>query len=574
MENRSYSILFPYGEDTGYKRLSETAFHDIGLDILCSRVTNDPAENRYISQVLSGMTADSHTAEYRQKVFADIMKLPKLRERMKELFEKLEYMRKFGNIHMDTGEKLGFWLLMHRLNDIDDYIKCVEAMREVLSDESISSEGLTGLRSFVDELYDEACFKAMKKDIAELKLRASSVKSVTVGINVNTRFEATSFGLVSVNEKPFRKSGVVGSFADAILAKDRINKECEWDGDMHYYQSDRQNPRKIAGFLEKTGMMISAQSTPFMDASIRNTIVQAVNSDETKGVTFHLDRVLGRILASLLKKLRDTMDRYADIAVVNISKLIPEFMYYIRFAEFIEKCMSEGMNFCEPCLIGEGSVSMEARGFYNMKLAVCMDNIGELVSNDLVFDRENTVYILTGANQGGKTTVTQGIGIMFAMAQGGIFVPAESFRYKPADCIYTHFPADEDKTLDLGRLGEECVRFKDIYNECTDKSLVLLNETFSTTSFEEGYYIAKDSLKAILKKGCRTIYNTHMHKLGTDIDEMNSTDGDAKAASLIVRTDEGKRSFKVVAAPPDGMSYAKDIAEKYGVTYDMLTKGS
>ena len=134
MENRSYSILFPYGEDTGYKRLSETAFHDIGLDILCSRVTNDPAENRYISQVLSGMTADSHTAEYRQKVFADIMKLPKLRERMKELFEKLEYMRKFGNIHMDTGEKLGFWLLMHRLSTQ----QAIRSVRPLMTPRSIT----------------------------------------------------------------------------------------------------------------------------------------------------------------------------------------------------------------------------------------------------------------------------------------------------------------------------------------------------------------------------------------------------------------------------------------------------
>jgi DNA mismatch repair ATPase MutS len=124
--------------------------------------------------------------------------------------------------------------------------------------------------------------------------------------------------------------------------------------------------------------------------------------------------------------------------------------------------------------------------------------------------------------------------------------------------------------MDLGRLGEECIRFKEIFNETTEDSLVLMNETFSTTSFEEGYYIACDSIKALLTKGSRTIYNTHMHKLGIDAEEF-SKDSKFKASSLIVRSDGGNRSFKLAIAPPEGSSYAADIAKKYGVTYDMLT---
>lgn len=74
--------------------------------------------------------------------------------------------------------------------------------------------------------------------------------------------------------------------------------------------------------------------------------------------------------------------------------------------------------------------------------------------NDLNFDRERRVYILTGANRGGKTTITQAIGQLFVLAQGGIYIPGKSFVFSPVTGIYTHFPADEDKTLDLGRLGK------------------------------------------------------------------------------------------------------------------------
>ena len=151
-------------------------------------------------------------------------------------------------------------------------------------------------------------------------------------------------------------------------------------------------------------------------------------------------------------------------------------------------------------------------------------------------------------------------------------MPADSFAFWPVDCIYTHFPADEDKTMDLGRLGEECRRFRQIYSDSTKNSLLLLNETFSTTSFEEGYFIAKDAVRAILEKGIRTIYNTHMHKLAFDLEELNRSYDSVKAVSLIVKADGGNRSFKIEAAPPEGMSYAGDIAKKYGVTYEMLVE--
>ena len=131
--------------------------------------------------------------------------------------------------------------------------------------------------------------------------------------------------------------------------------------------------------------------------------------------------------------------------------------------------------------------------------------------------------------------------------------------------------------MDLGRLGEECKRFKAIYEDADSRSLLLMNESFSTTSFEEGYYIAKDSVRAILHKGMRTIYNTHMHKLAFDVEEMNEeqqkaehTDG--KAFSMIVHMKGTERSYQIEMAPPEGKSYASEIAQKYGVTYEMLVK--
>ena len=568
---KRFSILFPDHENVTYKQLTETTCHDLGLDILCRELTLDKREQNIIMNVISNMTSDAKTAFYRQKVFADILRLPDLRKKLSDIFDRIEYIRTFNSGNLEIDEKIGFWLLMHRLNELSDYIKCLESMRECLSDADIQSEGLTAFRDYLDILYDEAHFKAMKKDIAELKASTSNIQSVTLGVNVNSRFEAVSLGLVSVNSKPFKKSNIVSNFADAISDKDRIQDSTDWDGDMHYHHVDKDHSNGPAKFIENISGMLTITKTPFMDGRIRSTIVQNINNDDSAGATFYLDKVMNKMIGSVIKKLRSVLTEYADIAIVDISNVIPEFMYYIRFAEFIEKLTEKGFGFCEAQLSYKSNVSMDAKELYNLRLALSLENSSEIVYNDLGFDNEHNLYILTGANRGGKTTVTQAVGLLYILAQGGISVPASSFAYKPVDCIYTHFPADEDKTLDLGRLGEECVRFKELYSEATGNSLVLLNETFSTTSFEEGFYIAKDSVRALMKKGIRTIYNTHMHKLAADIGELNSESDVYKAASLIVKNEKGKRSFKVEIAPPEGLSYAKDIAEKYGVTYEMLT---
>ena len=572
MGSKGISILFPKS-DAVFTQMSESAFHDLGLDSVCKALTSDAKEQKYISGIISNMTADVETARFRQEVFADILDLPQLRKKITELFERLEFMKSFGSLAKKTEEKLGIWYLLHRLDELDDYIKCVEAMRECLGDEGIRSQGLIRFREYINGIYEDSCFAQMRKDIGELKLKASEIRSVTIGVNVNDRFEATSMGLISVNSKPFKKSGIVGSFADALASKGGIKEDNEWNGDMRYHEVDRAANGSPAAIFQKGMGFLAMQSTGgFVDAKVRQTIVNMPEDDAMNSSTFYLEKVMNKMLDTLVKRLSDTLSKYVDVAVINISRLIPEFTYYIRFAEFIEKYSAAGFVFSQAKAVS-GERTMQARDFYNLRLALSVENASDIVFNDLDFDSEHTVYILTGANRGGKTTVTQAVGLLFALAQGGISVAAKSFEYAPVDCIYTHFPADEDKTIDLGRLGEECVRFKQLYADCTADSLLLLNESFSTTSFEEGYFIARDSVRAILKKQVRTIYNTHMHKLAADVDDMNAQTVGAKAASLVVKSDGGKRSFKVEVAAPEGMSYARDIAQKYGVTYEMLTSG-
>ena len=337
MSNKGISILFPEFEDAEYKQMPSSSFHDLGLDTLCKTLTSDTKEQRYIMSVLSNTTDDPYVASFRQEVFADILGIPELRKRITELFDKLEFMRSFGGMAKKTDEKLGIWYLLHRLDELDDYIKCVEAMRDCLSDDRIKSEGLITFRKHIEQIYEDSCFAQMRKDISELKVKSSEIKSITLGINVNDRFEAVGMGLISVNSKPFKKSGIVSNFADAIASKNPIKDDTEWNGDMHYHEIDHAVNGRPMAFFQKGMGFLAMRSTPFVESKMRETIINLPDDDGMSSSTFYLEKVMNKMLDTLIKRLRDTLSKYVDVAVIDITRLIPEFGYYIRFAEFVEK---------------------------------------------------------------------------------------------------------------------------------------------------------------------------------------------------------------------------------------------
>lgn len=564
VESHNISLLYIDNQHE-FETMNDETVHNLGLDEFVKDVASDSKEQQMILRILSLVTSSPEVARLRQDIFDDILHLPDVRARLLELLNKIEYLKDYGSWRKSAEEKPGLWDLLHRMEEINSYITAVEEMRECLSDPAIKAEGLIALREYIDTLYNDSCFAEMKKDTADIKADSASIQSLTIGINLNTRFEAESLGLVSVNSKQFKKSGIVGNLADAIATKDRIKEDAEWDGDMHVIPASIADKESTLNMLDRGATAINMMQNPLIWS--KTTLSTIPDGDGSISTSLYLSNAASKMTGHLVKKLRSVLSQYTDVSIANISRLIPELIYYIRFAEYIEAKTAEGMRFCKPEVIDKDSdLLTEAKGFYNLKLINAVGKADDIVDNDLTFDKDHMIYLLTGANRGGKTTLTQAIGQLYALAQGGIYVPAVGFRYTPVDMIFTHFPADEDKTTDLGRLGEECVRFKEIYNGSTSQSLVLLNETFSTTSFEEGYYIATDAVRALCQKKVRTIYNTHMHKLAAD-----SSGAGNGVTSIVMATDNGKRSFKAVLMAPEGSSYAHDIAEKYGVTFEMLT---
>ena len=183
------------------------------------------------------------------------------------------------------------------------------------------------------------------------------------------------------------------------------------------------------------------------------------------------------------------------------------------------------------------------------------------------------LFVITGPNRGGKSVITAAVGLAFAMAQLGLPITAKSAAISPCDGIFTHFPQESEDTIEKGRLGEECSRLNAIFDRITGQSLVLLDESLSSTGSFEGAYIASEVLAALSLIGCRGIFSTHLHDLAASVEKINADclpQGGVRIDNLVAEITDGRRSFRILRKMPDGKSYARDIAEKYGLSLDRL----
>ena len=443
---------------------------------------------------------------------------------------------------------------------MDGYVDCITQIKSTLETLEIHSEGLRTLRQNVQSIYNESGFEVLKRDISDTLAKAQKLKSITLGVNLDSLLRPKTVGVVALNDKEFTDSGILKRFMKFANNDSELHHGNDVTGFVSFHPA---NPTTSNFGLGK--VVVGAQQDVNQ--------IYGTNLTGADPLSDALKKVVSDILRRTVNEIKSMLNKYVNINGYSFVSLMPEIVFYIRFAEFCEKVGSKGVPLCKAEVMPLNRRECYAKDIYNIKLGIKKAN-GEdidIVTNDFKFDGDARIYILTGPNRGGKTTVTQAVGLAFLLAQNGIYAPAVSFKFSPCDNIYTHFPADENDTVDLGRLGEESKRLATIFETATNKSLLLLNESLATTNVAEGLYLARDVVKSMRYLGVRCIFNTHMHDLARNLDELNkSIDGDSVVESMVTGNVNDQRSFKVCIAPPQGVSYARDIAEKYGITFEKI----
>ena len=557
MEN--LSLLHPQNSNAVYRTLTKEAVNDLSLDFLCDALTEDAYERNSIKQLLTQITDDEEVIKYRCDVFDDFLRFPKLREDLTALLAKLADLREIDRFQKDS-EASSLWQLINRLREIGGYVDCITQIKTTLESIDVKSQGLLTLKENVTSIYNDSGFPDLKKDIEDTLAKAQKLRSITLGVNLDALLRPKTVGVISLNDKPFTDSGILKRFTNFANRNSELHHGNDVSGFISFHPA---NPNTTSFGIGKfvTGAQQDVNQTFTSELTGADPLSDA------------LKKVVTDILRRTVNDIKSTLDKYININGYSFVALMPEIIFYIRFAELCDKIMQKNLPLCKAQIAPKDDRSCNIENLYNIKLAIKNvegDNIN-IITNEFVFDDDKRIYILTGPNRGGKTTITQAVGLAFLLAQNGIYVPASSMTFSPCDNIFTHFPADENDTVDLGRLGEESKRLSEIFDSATRYSLLLLNESLATTNVAEGLYIAKDVVKAMRYLGTRAVFNTHMHDLARDLDRVNSeVEGDSRIESMVTGVENGNRSFKVFIAPPQGVSYARDIAEKYGVTFEKI----
>ncbi len=230
-----------------------------------------------------------------------------------------------------------------------------------------------------------------------------------------------------------------------------------------------------------------------------------------------------------------------------------ELAFYVGCLNLREQLaqVGEPMSFPVPAAHGERKHSFN--GLYDVCLALTMKRA--IVANDVDADNKDLV-VITGANQGGKSTFLRSVGLAQLMMQCGMFVPARSFSANVCSHIFTHFKREEDVTMNSGKLDEELSRMSAIVDDITPDSLLLFNESFAATNEREGSEIARQIVSALLDRGVKVFFVTHLYEFahGLYTQELGT--------ALFLRAErepDGRRTFELAQGEPLQTSFGEDL---------------
>ncbi|MDD6208772.1 MAG: hypothetical protein PUB10_09670 [Clostridiales bacterium] len=473
-------------------------------------------------------TCDPEIIEYRLAVMEDIDQNPQLLEVLEKLIPQIQNIADMRRVLNTDGTVESSLFSIHI---IEMYLEIMDFLKEKLLPLELHSKGFQTFQEIVAEKTGEEEYQNLKKETACLQKDISHIKSITVGINLNANFQAEEAGLVSVNTERFRQ----GNLMDKLL-----------------------HPKKNGAFVCMTSLV---------------PVQKTMDQNDQTSLNISIQTALSSIFQKAIKSWEPVIHRFYMGNTDFLLGILDDLRFLTSAASFMQEMKEKGLPMCRPQIASMEEKCCTLKETYNPMVALRVKD-SPIVFNDFEFDENGRFYIITGPNHGGKSVFLYNIGMVQALFQLGMFVPAKSAVISPVTDIFTHFPASDENNYGKGRLESECERLGEVLEHISENSLILMDEAFSSTSGTEAGYIASEVITALGVIGCRGLFVTHIHDLPMKVSEFNShPDNHGKidnlAAQMLSR-ENGTRSYKIVRMTPDGLSYAKDIAEKYGLRLDAI----
>jgi len=277
-------------------------------------------------------------------------------------------------------------------------------------------------------------------------------------------------------------------------------------------------------------------------------------------------RALGRLRERGINLVANALGQSVDHVRGFFAMLRGELAFYVGCVNLAEQLARKGEPACMPVPFAPGEARLSARGLYDVCLSFHIEL--RVVGNDLDADGKSLVMV-TGANQGGKSTFLRSLGLAQLMMQCGMFVGASSFSADVCSGVFTHYKREEDATMRSGKLDEELGRMSEIADTITSNCLLLCNESFASTNEREGSEIARQVIRAMLEAGVRVFVVTHLYDLAQGFFRHRMEN------ALFLRAErraDGGRTFRLLEGEPLPTSHGRDLYERiFGMTGLVVT---
>jgi len=469
------------------------------------------------------LTTDPKTIKHRQTFFSDLLETDELHHFIGTLAEKIEPIIQLESAKPSLRNKGTNEGLFTSFRELLFFTECIDFILEgkKLFYGKVKASGIYTLFERAAEIADTQWYQNAKLYIEKTCEEIKEIQSLTIGINLDAQMGVLEAGIVSVNPKKF----TTNTLLDKMFSKNISDKDYICIAPI------------AARELKNSGVSM-----------------QIVNG--------HLYAAMSEIIGKSLKKVKQYLYDNLSSNTYFLIDIYDELKFVATCAYYILSMRAAGMPLCIP----EISESYVIEGLYNPNLVGNIPAVN-IIKNNVAFDDSGKIFILTGANSGGKSVYLRSVGIAQILFQLGLPVPARSASMQICHEIFSLF-SSKVKDIHGGRFENECKGFLEFYKETTDKSLVFLDEMFSSTNSLEGTIIATRVLKYFARIGCKCIYTTHMHDLIPEIDKINAEPDikshvDGLSAEMVNKT----ATYKIKRCRESYHGYAEEICKKYGFDF-------
>ncbi|NCP86937.1 MAG: DNA mismatch repair protein MutS [Anaerolineae bacterium CG_4_9_14_3_um_filter_57_17] len=499
-----FSILFDNDDLPKETEAAPACFSDLNLDQIVKAVTARKKDYRLAPFFYTPLRS-AETIRYRHEVMRDLEN-ESLLAHIETFAEKMVIVGRY----LGLVEKLEFhhhkqgWFLDAALV----YCEAIGSLAENLAQINLTSRGLLALREYLTQYVTSPAFQSLTAE-------ACKVKEGLAGVRYSIIIESGKFKVLKYEDEPDYSVEVEKTFAKFQ------------QGAVKDYRSE----------LGKASGM---------------------NHIEAKILEFVT--LLYPEAFAALDRFRAGHTQFVDEALRTFDR---EIQFYIAYLDGMRDLRHKGLIFCYP-EVGASKEVFVRDGFDLALAQTLLFSEKPVICNDFALTNPERVMVVTGPNQGGKTTFARMFGQLHYLASLGLPVPGRAARLFLCDNIFTHFERAEDIRNLRSKLQDDLVRLHEIFSRATPDSLIILNEVFASTSLKDAVFMSKEIMRRALELDLPGVWVTFIDELASFGEKTVSM------VSAIVPEDPARRTFKIVRRPADGLAYALSLAEKHRLTYAQL----